>query len=322
MIFLSKVPTSFRDILGVGLALTCLSGCEVASQSATSAPGAGTDPEFEAMAAHDPAYRMTASQIIDNYSDASCDPLYTNPTVPSDGGAPTKGWFGEIRVPPAGYRTRVADWERHIDRYVQPDAVLLEAPLYMQKLDVPTRAFSEGFPTMTGGILKNDAGDVLTEHFHLTLESGLRLGAEHEAGTYEFAVLSDDGVRLFIDDQPYLESTAVHPTKLVCGRSTVALKRGEVRGMRVEYFQGPRLHIALQLLWRKVDANSPRETLCNYESNEDWFNYHVSPPQPRARYQQLQARGWSVVPASAFVLPGYEPVNPCLSERVKEVLAD
>jgi hypothetical protein len=317
----------FRKITGAPVAqvavcvlLMAAMGCELQTQK-TAAPQASVQPDsFQSdFVRSDPAYRMTRSQIISDYSEAVCDPLYTNPEVPTDTSV-MRGWFGEIRVPPKGYHR--GEWETHLDRFMQPDAVLLSAPLYLQNLDVPTRRFTEGFPTMSGGLVKDDAGLPLIEHFHFNLESGIVLGDLHAEGEYEFAVLSDDGVRLEINDETYLESTGVHPTKLVCGSEAIALNRRDINGLRVQYFQGPRHHIALQLLWRRVTPDTKIETLCNHSGNESWFDYSGVTPMPKQKYRELQSRGWSVVPASSFVLPGYEPLNPCLSERVKEVLAE
>ncbi len=303
---------NFRSVLVIVLAGAA--GCEV--QNPTKDGGDFSPDSFSG----DPAYRMTRAQIIADYSNAACDPLL-EPEIPNDDSV-FRGWFGEIRVPPAGYQSNIFEWEENLDRYMQPGAVLLESPLYVQNLDVPTRLFTEGFPTMSGGLVKDDAGNTLLEHFHFNLESGLTLGDLHEEGLYQFAMLSDDGVRLEIDDTTYLEETNKTPTKLVCGTTQVYLRRGEVRDLRVQYFQGPRNHIALQMLWRKVTSQTPRETLCGEAGNEEWFDYLAAMPTPNHKYRQLQSRGWSVVPASSFVLPGYEPLNPCLSERVKEVLAE
>ncbi|HVJ65721.1 MAG TPA: PA14 domain-containing protein [Bdellovibrionota bacterium] len=267
----------------------------------------------------DPAYRMTRAEIVSEYSEAVCDPLYTNPEIPGDDTV-MRGWFGEIRVPPANAKN--SEWEQNLDRYWKPDAVLLSTPLYLQNLDVPTRKFTEGFPTMSGGLVDDESGNPLVERFHFNMESGLTLGDMHDEGEYEFAMLSDDGVRLSIDDVLYLNSPNHHATTLVCPKTTVRLTRGEIKALHAEYFQGPRYHIALQLLWRKVTPETKKETLCGFVSNDEWFDYSGPVPAPKKKYRELQARGWSVVPASSFVLPGYEPLNPCLSERVKEVLAE
>jgi hypothetical protein len=63
-------------------------------------------------------------------------------------------------------------------------------------------------------------------------------------GRYVFALLSDDGSRLFIDNTPIIDNDCQHPPDL----RIAALKLdGGAHRIRVSYFQGPRDCLALIL---------------------------------------------------------------------------
>ena len=64
------------------------------------------------------------------------------------------------------------------------------------------------------------------------------------AGEWTFRVSSDDGVKLYIDGKLVLDNDGVHPPKVKSGK--VNLSKGD-HDMVLEYFQGPRYHINLQL---------------------------------------------------------------------------
>ncbi len=107
----------------------------------------------------------------------------------------------------------------------------LDGAIYTTALDIEPRSFEEGFPGITDRI----------EWFALayTGKFGVKQGGE-----YKFTLLSDDGSRLYIDGRLVIDNDGIHgPGE---AEATVALKPG-VHSIRVEYFQGPRYEIALQL---------------------------------------------------------------------------
>jgi len=65
-----------------------------------------------------------------------------------------------------------------------------------------------------------------------------------QPGRYTFALLSDDGSRLFIDDVPVIDNDCQHPPDL---RIAAVKLEGGGHQMRVSYFQGPRDCLALVL---------------------------------------------------------------------------
>jgi len=285
--------------------LTSVSACKVDGEQVV-----GVEPQPS------PSFFMTEAEIMENYADASCDPLYTSPEIPLVE-APNNGWFGQIRTTPSGPLVDENAWNSNLDRYLENDAVQLHYPLYLHTLNVPTREFTEGFPTIIGGLIADNSGNTLVERFHLTMESNLKLSQNFEEGTYQLAFLSDDGLRLSLGNEDVLiNSTGKHPTKMLCAARELELNHNQVKNLLVEYFQGPRYHIALQFLWRKVEPGAPNDALCGVSGNEIWFDYDRAIPSPKAKYNELLSRGWSVVPATEFKLPSYEPINPCSDERI------
>lgn len=132
--------------------------------------------------------------------------------------------------------------------------------IYMNLLNVPTRSFSDGFVTDGGELMKTMSGEPLIEWFSLRMASNLVAPTVAEEGHYQFALHSDDGAILKIDtdkDGVYeniVNDDSIHAPNLKCATKTVHLKAGEPLPFQLNYFQGPRYHITLQVLWKKFDS--------------------------------------------------------------------
>jgi hypothetical protein len=107
----------------------------------------------------------------------------------------------------------------------------VEGSIYTDALNIEPRSFEEGFPGIADRI----------EWFGLVYTGKF---AVKKGGEYVFALLSDDGSRLYIDGRLVVDNDGVHGPGTA--EAAVVLKPG-VHTMRVEYFQGPRYDIALQL---------------------------------------------------------------------------
>ncbi|HQF17236.1 MAG: PA14 domain protein [Methanosaeta sp. PtaB.Bin039] len=105
--------------------------------------------------------------------------------------------------------------------------------IYTKVLDVPQRSFDSGFPGVTDRF----------EWFAIRYTGKFYV---ESAGEYSFRLVSDDGSRLFIDGKKVIDNDGVHSPSSVSG--TVDLTRGEHQ-IEVDYFQGPRYYVALQLFW-------------------------------------------------------------------------
>jgi hypothetical protein len=105
------------------------------------------------------------------------------------------------------------------------------ATLYACEWDIPVRSFDSGFPGVEDQF----------EWFAIRYTGAFSVA---EAGTYTFRINSDDGTRLTIDGNLVVDNDGTHPPQSKSG--TIELTAGD-HNLVLEYFQGPRYHIALQV---------------------------------------------------------------------------
>lgn len=103
--------------------------------------------------------------------------------------------------------------------------------IYTTTLNIPPRYFAEGFPGVTQRF----------EWFAIDYTGKFWI---EKPGTYRFALVSDDGSKLYIDGSTVIDNDGPHPAVSVKGK--INLKRG-IHGIRVSYYQGPRFGVALML---------------------------------------------------------------------------
>ena len=103
--------------------------------------------------------------------------------------------------------------------------------IYTDKLDVPLRAFEEGFPGVTDRY----------EYFGVVYSGVFQID---KPGKYRWRLVSDDGSRLWIDDKQVIDHDGVHGNEAKDG--AIELAKGS-HTIKVWYFQGPAFEIALQL---------------------------------------------------------------------------
>lgn len=114
-----------------------------------------------------------------------------------------------------------------------PDFEALEpvGTVYAKKLDIAPRSFDEGFPG-------------ISERFEWFAIRYTAQVAIEEGGEYSFRIHSDDGTKLYIDGELVVDNDGQHAPRSKSGK--VTLDPG-VHEFVIEYFQGPRYQIALQL---------------------------------------------------------------------------
>lgn len=189
-----------------------------------------------------------------------------------------------------------------------------EQNLFFSQVHVPTRLFSMGFPTEDGGLVNRDDGKTLNEWFALRFTSVLSLGANDEEGHYQLALLSDDGSSLKIQKDGewhvLVNNDSNHPTRMGCG-GVIEMKHGKEHLIQLDYFQGPKHHIAIIPLWRKlVGADAEGDPLCGVTGNDVYFDYNNS-SKPKKPYLDLISRGWKPLEANNYSLPQEALFNPC-----------
>jgi len=152
-------------------------------------------------------------------------------SIPGAAQQETTPIFGTTVVISSGLRGVIY----HIRRgsQVLPDFQKLKPAgvIYTSSLDIPPQDFRAGFP----GVTKRN------EWFAIDYTGRFWIDAP---ATYTFSLLSDDGAILYIDDAVVIDNDGLHPPREK--RGDAYLPRG-VHSIRVSYFQGPRLQVALQL---------------------------------------------------------------------------
>jgi hypothetical protein len=131
--------------------------------------------------------------------------------------------------------------------------------------------------------------------------------------------MSDDGSVFEIDQgggfRPLINNDGWHSSKMGCAADAIEMRRDRDLPIRIDYYQGPRFHIALVLLWRKLSdvpvSGEFSDTACGKSGNDTFFDSNVVPPKAKALWTNMLARGWKVVSPDNFYLPEDGVVNPC-----------
>lgn len=191
--------------------------------------------------------------------------------------------------------------------------------MFFSDLNIPTRKFDMGFPTQTGDLVKDDQGQVLNEYFAIRFQSVLKLSENDIPGEYELALLSDDGSIMRINDADGVPRVVVdndhdHPTKMGCG-DTISIGVDSEFDVQIDYYQGPRYHISMIPMWRRVDSSTQSEPNCGREGNEMYFDYNNN-SQPQNAYINMLNRGWRPIAAENWHLPPSAIFNPCTEGQI------
>ena len=132
----------------------------------------------------------------------------------------TNGLIGKIYLLPANTR-RLPDF----------DTIKSAGTIYADSINIPPRNWSSGFPGLRDRF----------EWFGIEYTGFFKANSE---GEYLFRLLSDDGSKLFIDDSLIINNDGLHGAFAKTGKVTLD---GSRHSIKIQYFQGPRYQIALQL---------------------------------------------------------------------------
>jgi hypothetical protein len=139
--------------------------------------------------------------------------------------------FGTTVVVPSGLRGDI--YYLHENTLILPKFEKLKpvGTIYTNGLNIPPQDFSEGFP----GVTKR------TEWFAIDYTGRFYIS---KPGKYLFALASDDGSKLYIDNRVIIDNDGVHsPLRM----DNVVKLEGGLHNIRVSYFQGPRYTVCLML---------------------------------------------------------------------------
>jgi len=238
------------------------------------------------------------------------DPNGTSPSgTPSDQGLVARIWYLSDDQPRY----------EHVKQY-QHQGHPESSRFYFPSINVPTRPFSEGFSTQNGDILRRDDGVPLFEYFSIRYESTLRLPAGQPDKKVQFALLADDGAVFRVDNgngeyKKIVRNDGNHQTKFACAKKAVTLSSASATPIRLDYYQGPRYHIAVVLMMREWTAaqdsgDNGGDAACGTSGNDLFFDSTTTPSTPKQAYVDLLNRGWQVVPAGYYHLKP-PALNPC-----------
>lgn len=199
----------------------------------------------------------------------------------------------------------------------------LEQNLYFADVNTPTQEFTKGFTTRTGEVLVDSAGAKLIENFAIEYTSSLKLAATDSPGHYEIALLSDDGARMFVQENnvwnEIVNNDGVHQTRMGCPFRTVYLDRTTEIPIKILYYQGPRFHVANVMMWKRHSKaqtwkEPARHSMCGFQGNGLFFS-EKNPNRDTLVMKLLKADGWDVVAPANFKMPASNP-NPCAEDKL------
>ena len=143
---------------------------------------------------------------------------------------PGHGFIGQVFVPEDPI-TKMPNFDRLVPIYTFVTA----------NLDVPTRNYTQGFPT--------PEKQSVVENFAIRFRAELDIKTP---GIYTFELISDDGSQLYIDGDHVVSNDGVHPTMIRRGRRRLTTG---MHSVEIRYFQGPRYAIALQWLYQPPNSH-------------------------------------------------------------------
>ncbi len=145
--------------------------------------------------------------------------------------------FGTSTVIPFGLRGEIYYLPTGADRLPKFEKLKPVGVIYTKGLNIPPRDFMEGFPGVTDRF----------EWFAIDYSGRFYVA---KPGKYRFALLSDDGSKLYIDGRVVVKNDGVHAILREDG--SITLTAG-MHSIRLSYFQGPRFSISLILGVRRPD---------------------------------------------------------------------
>jgi len=135
-------------------------------------------------------------------------------------------------VIPSGLKGVIYHIRRNSARLPDLEKKKPRGTIYTTALNVPPQDFQNGFP----GVTKRFEWFAIDYTGRFWIE---------KPGTYKFQLISDDGSKLYIDDEVLIDNDGQHPPQTMMAVTQLS---GGIHRLRVSYFQGPRFHVALQLM--------------------------------------------------------------------------
>jgi hypothetical protein len=122
------------------------------------------------------------------------------------------------------------------------DSLQSSGTIYIDSVNIAPRSWSAGFPGLRNRF----------EWFGIQYAGFFQPA---KAGEYTFRLLSDDGSKLFVDDSLIINNDGLHGAFSKSGRITLDETPHRIK---IQYFQGPRYQLALQLF---VGTNGSKQEI-------------------------------------------------------------
>ncbi|MBN1689805.1 MAG: hypothetical protein JW901_02150, partial [Dehalococcoidia bacterium] len=139
--------------------------------------------------------------------------------------------FGTAQVLNVGFKGNIYYLEEGTSQLPDFSKMTPVGTIYTEQLDIPDRDFTEGFPGITDRF----------EWFGISYAGGVSIPAD---GYYSFKLTSDDGAKLYIDGNLLIDNDGIHPS---VAQTKQAYLTGGNHVIKVDYFQGPKTRLCLQL---------------------------------------------------------------------------
>ncbi len=139
--------------------------------------------------------------------------------------------FGTTVVIPSGLQGQIYNIRRYTSKLPDFSKMKPIGTIYASSLNIAPQDFQRGFPGVT------------KRYEWFAIDYSGRFWIENP-GSFTFSLLSDDGSRLYVDDQVVIENDGQHPP---LEKSATVDLAGGIHHARISYFQGPKFQVALVL---------------------------------------------------------------------------
>ena len=250
---------------------------------------------------------------ITSVGSPSCSPLGGDmPTTPTQGLKAVLRYMDPVQVRKTSSavqeQMRLTDFMAANGKYGPVNIAASE--IFFGNVFVPTRNFNDGFIGGDGTQLRSASGNRLVEFFRLDYESQVVLAPDDQPGTYQFAVISDDGAILSLNDSVIIDNDGQTPPRMRVAKVTHAMNGNTRLKFDLKYFQGPAQLISATVIWRRLpSANSSlKDALDNVVEGSFYENGQLS--------KDLRNRGWKPLKPANFLLRDNQ-TNACVSNPMK-----
>ena len=226
MLYISQISPTLNDSSYFDLVFSNSSKQQVEKRNTTSLEVLKTNADYHLVKARTSVNSSIGTEVI---TDIAKIPRFKESVFGESDRLGIKGLIGNVY--------RLQEGTENIPNFESMTPI---SCLVTSKIDIPITNYNAGFP----GVPE------LFEWFGIQYRGKIKLPV---SGQYEFKLVSDDGAILYIDRQKIVDNDGTH--QVAIATSSVNFKKGEYP-LVLDYFQGPRWLVALQLYWKKPGSET------------------------------------------------------------------